>query len=99
MTGKADAQEKHAFLYWEFYEQGGKQAVRKENWKGVRLNVRIGEPYLELYDLSTDPSEQVNLAEQYPQVVEDMLEIMEDSHTESPAISLFKKETEADTPF
>ena len=28
----------HPFLYWEFHEQGGKQAVRRGNWKAVRLN-------------------------------------------------------------
>ena len=32
-------QAKHEFLYWEFHEQGGKQAVRVGNWKGLRLNV------------------------------------------------------------
>src|SRR5690606_39676492 len=30
-------QKKHDHLYWEFHEQGGKQAVRKGNWKAVLL--------------------------------------------------------------
>jgi len=32
-------QAKHDYLYWEFYEQGGKQAVRWGDWKGIRLDV------------------------------------------------------------
>ncbi len=89
MTGDDQAQEKHPYLYWEFYEAGGKQAVRKGNWKGVRLDVRKGEPYFELYDLSTDPSENNNIAEQHPDIVKEMLQIMDKSHVEIPEISLF----------
>ena len=29
----------HDYLYWEFYEQGGKIAVVKEHWKAIWLNV------------------------------------------------------------
>ena len=89
MTGDDEAQEKHPHLYWEFYEGGGKQAVRKGNWKGVRLDVRKGEPYFELYDLSTDPSEKNNIAEQHPDIVMEMLRIMDKSHVEIPEISLW----------
>ena len=32
-------QARHEFLYWEFHEMGGKQAVLKDEWKAVRLNV------------------------------------------------------------
>ena len=99
LTGNDEIQKEHEHLYWEFYEQGGKQAVRSGDWKLIRLNVRIGEPYVELYDLSEDESEQNNLADQYPGVVENLLEIMEDSHSAIPAISLFDMETKGDTPF
>lgn len=89
MTGNEESQETHPFLYWEFYEAGGKQAVRKGNWKGVRLNVRKGEPYFELYDLSFDPSEKNNIAEQHPDIVKELLQIMNESHIEIPEISLW----------
>ncbi len=79
----------HPYLYWEFYEAGGKQAVRKGNWKGVRLDVRKGNSYIELYDLSKDPSEEFNIADQHPEIVRDMLKIMDESHTEIQAISLY----------
>ena len=29
-------QKQHEFLYWEFHENGGRQAVRFGNWKGVK---------------------------------------------------------------
>ena len=29
----------HEYLYWEFHEKGGRQAVRRGNWKAVRYNV------------------------------------------------------------
>ena len=90
MTGNNETQEQHPYLYWEFYEAGGKQAVRKGNWKGIRLDVSMGDPYFELYDLSKDPSEQNNVADHHPDIVKDMLKIMKESHTEIPAISLFK---------
>jgi arylsulfatase A-like enzyme len=89
MTGDSDNQEQHPYLYWEFYEAGGKQAVRKGNWKGIRLDVRKGNPHFELYDLDTDPSEQHNIADEHPEMIREMLEIMEKSHIEIPEISLF----------
>ena len=92
MAGKHEDQEKHPYLYWEFYEQGGKQAVRKGDWKGVRLDVRRGDPRFELYDLSEDPSEEHNIADQHPEIVAEMLRIMEVSHSPIPEISLFSQE-------
>lgn len=79
------AQAKHHHLYWEFYEQDGKQAVRKGKWKAVRLNLHedfYGSP-VELYNLEEDISEKNNVAEQYPEIVEDMLGLMKASHTPS----------------
>ena len=29
----------HEFLYWEFHERGGKQAILADPWKAVRLGV------------------------------------------------------------
>ena len=77
-------QKAHKYLYWEFHEEGGKQAVRYKYWKGVRLNVnKDKEAPIELYDLRTDPAEQHNLAEQYPKVVKKIKKIMSEAHTRS----------------
>ena len=64
-------------LYWEFHERGGKQAVRRDNWKAVRLNV-IEEPNaaIELYDLATDAAEERNVAARNPEIVAEMKRIM-----------------------
>jgi arylsulfatase A-like enzyme len=35
LLGKKDQQQEHEYLYWEFYEQGYKQAVRAGDWKLV----------------------------------------------------------------
>ena len=78
-------QPKHHHLYWEFYEQDGKQAVRKGNWKAVRLNLHenfYNSP-VELYNLAEDISESHNVADQYPDIVEDMLGLMKASHCPS----------------
>jgi len=80
-----EKQTKHHHLYWEFYEKGGKQAVRKGKWKAVRLNLHedfYGSP-VELYNLNEDISESKNVADQYPEIVEDMLGLMKASHSPS----------------
>jgi arylsulfatase A-like enzyme len=60
-------QRKHDYLFWEFYEQGGKQAVRIDNWKGIRLDIKNnpGNP-LELYNLIEDPEEKNDISENNP---------------------------------
>ncbi len=67
-------------LYWEFYEQGFKQAVRWKNWKAIRFkkgNV------VELYDLKLDLSEENNIADDNPEVLKQMLEFMNKEHRAS----------------
>jgi len=68
------------FLYWEFYEPSFEQAVRWGKWKAVRHG-RKG--VLELYDLSRDPAETVNIAAQHPEVLERIEEYIRKTHTPS----------------
>jgi arylsulfatase A-like enzyme len=56
---KGEPQAAHDYLYWEFHERGFQQAVRMGSWKAVRL---AKDAPLELYDLTTDPYEQRNVA-------------------------------------
>lgn len=83
MLGETDKQQKHDFLYWEFPEAGGQKAVRMGNWKAFVRNIRKGNQKVELYDLSVDPREQKDVAEQYPDVVNRVLEIFRAEHTDS----------------
>jgi len=64
-------QRTHAYLYWKFGEQGGKQAVRSGRWKAVWLNTRKkADGRCELYDLEADVGETTNVADKHPDVVQ-----------------------------
>lgn len=80
----ADDQQKHEFLYWEFHELRGRRALRKGNWKLINYNLFVpSETTVELYNLADDPGEENNIASEYPDIVRELSEIMENSHTES----------------
>ncbi len=84
-------QERHPYLYWEFYERRGRQAVRMGDWKGVRLNVSENpDGPIELYNLKTDPGEAADLAAQYPEVVRQISALMKEAHTPSE-VFLFQR--------
>ena len=72
----------HDYLYWEFHENNGRQAVRWKNWKGVKLNVsKDVNPPLELYDLDHDPSEQFNVAQKHPDIAAKLTAMINRSHS------------------
>ena len=83
LVGRPGEQDQHEYLYWEFYEQGGKQAVRWGDWKAVRFG--IGEGEIELYDLASDLGESRNVALGHPDVVKRMAEFMLMAHRPDPA--------------
>ncbi len=77
-------QKEHDYLYWEFHEQGGKMAVRMDNWKAVKLNIdKVPQCETELYDLSADSGEVNNIASSRPEIVKKMEEIMKEAHSPS----------------
>lgn len=81
LTGNSSGQKKHSHLYWEFYERGSKQAVRKGKWKAIRMPMFTGK--VQLYDLSQDLAEESDVASAYPKIVDMMTKHMEESHTHS----------------
>jgi len=84
LLGRYDKQKKHKFLYWEFHEQGGKQAVRIGNFKGVRLNVHKNPTGpIELYNLKNDLGENNNIADQHPGIIAKIKKIMKSARTDS----------------
>jgi arylsulfatase A-like enzyme len=84
LLGDDASQRKHEYLYWEFSEQGGKRAIRKGPWKLVQLQMGKPKPAApQLYHLLDDPSETTNLAEENPQLVQQLTALMEQAHTPS----------------
>jgi len=79
LSGKGE-QKTHEFLYWEFHEGGTKQAVRHDNWKGIRQSP--GAP-LELYDVAKDPAEKENVAKDHPAVVAKIEAYLKTARTDS----------------
>jgi arylsulfatase A-like enzyme len=74
----AQRQRRHEYLYWEFFEQGGKQALRCGDWKAVRLNcAKAPDGPVELYNLATDPAEATDMADTRPYVAKRMMAILD----------------------
>jgi arylsulfatase A-like enzyme len=85
-------QPQHEYLYWEFYEMGGRIALRMGNWKAVQYNITaVPKPLTELYDLSTDQGETKNLASIHPDIVKKMEALMKSSHTPSEVFTFSAK--------
>jgi arylsulfatase A-like enzyme len=89
LLGKPQA--KHESLYFEFHEQGGKQAVIKDKWKCIRLNTKTPDKItVELYNLNDDIQEQNNLAAQMPEKVIELVALMDSSRAESEHFRLME---------
>jgi len=70
---------KNRILYWEFYEGGFKQALRKGPWKAIRS---AKEP-TQLYNLTSDSEEKINLATKHPEIVKQLESLMSSERTNS----------------
>ena len=82
LLGDTAHQRQHDYLYWEFHENGGRQAVRRGQWKAIRQNVsNDANAPLELYDLSVDKGEKNNVADRHPDVVRELSRLMQEAHT------------------
>ena len=78
LAGEPRRQAQHEYLYWEFAKR--MQAVRMGRWKAFRPEP--GAP-LQLYDLTADPAESLDLAASRPDVVAGIERILVDGRTES----------------
>lgn len=93
LLGKPQAQ--HPHLYWEYENQ---QAVRLDNWKGIRVHPsRENASKVRLYNLADDISEQVDVASRYPDVVSRIQAVMEQEHVYAPLYP-FKSEVSFNRP-
>ena len=89
-TGK---QIQHEYFYWEFHENGGRQAVRWGKWKGIKLTVnKDPDAAIEFYDLEKDPQEMNNAASKNPSIVKKMEQLFSKEHQYNPDWPLLYKE-------
>jgi arylsulfatase A len=92
LLGKTSEQKPHQYLYWEFTERGGKQAVRMGKWKGVRVELfKNTNAPLQLYDLSQDIGEENDLAKMHPEKVEQLEDLLTEAHVESETFPPFNR--------
>ncbi|MCK0156150.1 arylsulfatase [Cellulophaga sp. F20128] len=82
---KTDAvQINHDYLYWEFYEGGGRRAVRKGDWKAVKYNLKKNpNAPIQLYNLNEDLGETTDVAGQHPDIIAEMETIFQEASVPS----------------
>ena len=85
LLGQKNKQQQHPYLYFEYPEKGGQLAIRKADWKGVKVDLRKnpGNPW-QLFNLKTDPNETTDVAAQHPDILKAFDEIAKKEHEESP---------------
>lgn len=74
-------QQEHEFLYWEFPESGGQQAVRMGKWKGIRKDIKKDSMRVQLYNLEDDIQETNDISAQNPETVVKIETIFRQEHT------------------
>ncbi len=80
-------QKKHDYLYWEL---NGQQGVRMGDWKAVRLKPN---QKIQIFDLKTDIGEKNDVADQHPEIVARMRDILTNGRTESDVFPLQPPQT------
>jgi len=81
---KGERQEKHDYLYWEFMEKGGRQAIRKGNWKAVKYGMTGNTDVpIQLFNLERDLGENMDIAAEHPEIIAEMDSLMQTSRTPS----------------
>ncbi|MHC4124202.1 MAG: arylsulfatase [Planctomycetota bacterium] len=83
LLGELKKQKRHQYLYWEL---GGRQGIRMGDWKAVMVN----QGKIELYNLKSDIGEQKDVADESPQVAEQMQKLFITARTESKIFPLRK---------
>lgn len=81
LTGKK--QKQHEYLYWEFPESGGQQAIIIGKFKARRKNMHKGNTVFELFDLKNDPGETKDIAVLHPEIIRKAEQIVKDQHITS----------------
>lgn len=84
LLGKNSEQKTHPYLYFEFPEQKGQIAIRIQNLKAVKSNMSIDKNATwEIYNLETDRAEKTNIANEYPDLIQQLDDIVAKEHQNS----------------
>jgi len=84
LLGHPKKQKEHEYLYWEISGRGGQNGIRMGDWKGVRsMNRSTGKMEWEIFNLSADRAETVNVAGEHPELVERFNQIV---NSRTPAV-------------
>lgn len=84
LKDRESSQRKHDYLYYEFYEQGGKQAILKDGWKLILLNMDDQDRLVEeLYFIKEDIGEKYNLIDLHPGKAEELRKLVSAARSES----------------
>jgi arylsulfatase A-like enzyme len=88
LLGKEKEQQPHEFLYFEYPENGGQRAIRYGNWKAVKTGLKKNPsaPW-QLFDLSKDPAETTDLANQHAEMLQRFDAIVTRERQDSPLTS------------
>ena len=88
-TLKGLAQPPRAFLYREFSGYGGQQSIRAGSWKLVRQQLsKKNQTTTQLFNMETDPNETTDVADQHPDKVLELSQLMQAQHTPSSLFPL-----------
>lgn len=71
---------------------GGRQAVRKGDWKLVHMNIRGDDDWYEFYNLREDPGETRDLIGSRPEKFEELEAIMKEAHVPNPDFPILREE-------
>ena len=81
LLGKPEQQKRHDYLYWEFNELGGQQALRTGDWKALRTQMlKNPDGPLKLYNLKDDVGETSDVAADHPEVVKRIEKLMAEAY-------------------
>ncbi len=83
-------QAQHDYLYFEFHEEGGRQMVRQGDWTLIRQKINSTNPILELYNINDDLHQDIELSAKYPDKVQELKNLMDNSRTQSPMFNFGK---------
>lgn len=86
LLGHPELQKSHPWLYWEFHETGGRQAILHQNFKAIRPgHPGASQSPIQLYHLLDDPGESRDVANDNPDIVRSIESILETCRTPYPA--------------